>query len=281
MSLNQFLFSDIILIDENKDICKGDDAGLWFQGKFYKADPEKNGKIVIHYEKSSATDKAILVNNGFAQLAEFCRMTENYSLDVAYLLENETLLMGNEAKILLRPVLKVNDRICTLKALKNTIIKVTTMSFIDHIPVTKIFEDPVLTDHNEIVLNFQVPPNLESVTINFETKVRNISHQRLDSLSSSHSIYMKTHSSDFEYHEDYLRKQNGEYFYYVLGKNGEPIEDHSVLVSLTNALQPNSPNSVQTVTDKEGKIALGKLDNIITARFNNNEWTLPQKSQTC
>lgn len=84
---------------------------MWFQNKFFKANPEKNGRIVIPYEPSPASGKAILVNNGFAQLAEFNRLTENYTLNVAYFVLNESIVMGNEAKVLLRPVLKVNDRV--------------------------------------------------------------------------------------------------------------------------------------------------------------------------
>ena len=261
---------------------------MWFENRFYKAKPEKNGRIVIPYEKSASSGKAILVNSGFAQLAEFNRMTENYTLNVGYFVIGESLIMGNEAKILVRPILKVNERICTLKALKNTVIKVTTISFIDHIPVTKIFEDLKITDNNEIVLNFQVPPNLESVSITFETRVRNISHQKLETLSSSQNIYMKTNSSSFIFYEDYLRKINGEYYYYVLGKNGEPIEDISCNVNLTHMLQLSKPAMITSVTDEEGKICLGALKNIVKLNINfqgsqgssNSDWVLPPKVET-
>jgi len=49
--------------------------------------------------------------------------------------------MGNEAKILIKTHLTVNDRPCDLKYLKNTKIKLTTTSFIDNIPVSKTFEN--------------------------------------------------------------------------------------------------------------------------------------------
>ena len=230
-----------------------------------------------------------MVNNGFAQLAEFSRQTENYSLNVAYFVLNETILMGNEAKILLRPMLKVNERVCTLKALKNIVIKVTTMSYIDRIPITKIFEDLQIDDKNEVVLTFQVPPNLESISINFEAKVRNISMKQLITLTNSHTITMKTNSTNFSYYEDYLRKYKGDYYYYVLGKNGEPIEDLNVNIGLTHALMSNNPSSISSITDEEGKVNIGQCIDIIKVSTNfqgtqgywSSEWKLPQKVETC
>lgn len=261
---------------------------MWFQNKFYKANPEKNGRIIIPYEPSPASGKAILVNNGFAQLAEFNRLTENYFLNISYFVLNESILMGNEAKILLRPVLKVNDRVWTLRALKNIVIKVTTMSYIDKIPITKIFENVLVDDRNEIVLTFQVPPNLESISINFESQVRNISMKQLINLNHSHFISMKTNSTTFLYYEDYLRKYKGDYYYYVLGKNGEPIEDLSVNVSLTHALMQNNPSSLNSTTDEEGKINIGQCHDIVkiatnfqgTTGYCSSEWKIPQKVET-
>lgn len=279
----------LLTIDENREICKGDDAGLWFENKFYKAQPEKNGRIVIPYEKSFASGRAILVNNGFAQLTEFKRLTESYSLNVGYFVLNESLIMGNEAKILVRPVLKINDRPCTLRALKDIVIKVTTTSYIDNIPITKLFEDPKVNDNNEILLTFQVPPNLEYVTITFDAKVRNISHQRLDHLSHSYNLSMRTHKESCNYYDDYLRKLNGEYYYYLLGKNGEPIEGASIYVNLSHALQTAAIISGTAITDEEGKVNLGALENITRIDISLNqtnmllyrsEWTLPQKSES-
>jgi hypothetical protein len=74
-------------------------------------------------------------------MADFNRLTETYDLKCSYILHPESLLMGNEAKILIKTHLTVNDRPCDLKLLKNTKIKLTTTSFIDNIPVTKTFEN--------------------------------------------------------------------------------------------------------------------------------------------
>jgi len=66
-------------------------------------------------------------------MADFNRLTETYDLKCSYILHPESLLMGNEAKILIKTHLAVNDRPCDLKLLKNTKIKLKTTSFIDNI----------------------------------------------------------------------------------------------------------------------------------------------------
>lgn len=98
------------IIDENREICIGDDTGLYFKNQFFKADPDKSGRILIPYEKHRVTDNAILVHNEFAQLVQFTRHAENYSLEVAYIFPPENLIMGNQASIILRPCLKINNR---------------------------------------------------------------------------------------------------------------------------------------------------------------------------
>jgi hypothetical protein len=40
----------VYLLDHNKHICKGERTGVWFDGKFFKAD-DKNGAIFIPYGK--------------------------------------------------------------------------------------------------------------------------------------------------------------------------------------------------------------------------------------
>jgi len=86
-------------------------------------------------------------------MADFERLTETYDLQCSYVLHPEALLMGNEAKILIKTHLTVNNRPCDLKLLKNTKIMLTTRSFIDDIPVTKTFENIELKNE-EIELIF-------------------------------------------------------------------------------------------------------------------------------
>jgi len=69
------------------------------------------------------------------------------------MLHPESFLMGNDATILIRPTLKVNDRKCDISLLKNTKVTITTRDN-KNIPVTKSFSDLKLFQNTELKVDF-------------------------------------------------------------------------------------------------------------------------------
>lgn len=139
---------------------------------------------------------------------------------------------------------------------------ITTTSFIDHVPVSKIFDDITLRTDRDLELKFTVPVNLESVTIEFEASIFNISQQKTERLTSSHKIEMKTNNQNFTFYESHLRKVDGKYLFYVLGKNGEPISNVDVLFNMIHCIYSPSGKQIQLTSDDNGMINLGSLDGI-------------------
>lgn len=78
--------------------------------------------------------------------------------------------MGNTATVVVRPHLLVNGRTAPLDLLKNAKITLTTNSFIDNIPQTKVF-DRLDLEGGDITVDCQVPANLESIEIKMEAEV--------------------------------------------------------------------------------------------------------------
>lgn len=99
------------IVDENKQICSSEDTGIWYNDTFFKADTKHGGRILIPFEKYSSSGQAILVHEGFAHLETFSRLTEEYSFDAKFVLHPESLIMGNEASLLIRPKLELNGRV--------------------------------------------------------------------------------------------------------------------------------------------------------------------------
>ena len=81
------------IVDEEKNICKGERTGLWVQDKFYKADA--NGKILIPFSSNSRV-QAILVHEEFAERAEIELKAESFDFKCAFIYNHESILMGNK-----------------------------------------------------------------------------------------------------------------------------------------------------------------------------------------
>lgn len=224
------------ILDGNREICTGEDTGIYFGNQFFKSNPDKGGRIIIPYEKQTVTSNAILVHNGYSQIVEFTRYAEKYTIEVAYIISPESLVMGNQATIVLRPCLKINQRKCNLEYLSKTKVVITTTSFVDHVPISKTYEDISLKTDKDLELTFSVPANLESVHIDFETSIftNNTSQQKYEKLTSSYNINLKTNNNHVAFYESHLRKVDGKYLFFVLGKNGEPISNVDVLFNMTH-----------------------------------------------
>ena len=146
----------------------------------------------------------------------------------------------------------------------------TTVSFIDNLPITKTYEDLTVNSSNEIPIKFQVPPNLLSINIQVDTEVMNISKGKMEKLKSSHNIQMETKNYSLNFYDCHLRKVKGEYLFYVLGKNGEPLKYVNVALTLYHRYFQQNTADVTLTTDEEGKCTLGELKDIlnINATFN-------------
>lgn len=41
------------ILDEERNICKGEGVGIVFNGRYYKSDEEKGGRVIVPYERSA------------------------------------------------------------------------------------------------------------------------------------------------------------------------------------------------------------------------------------
>ena len=62
--------------------------------------------------------------------------------------------MGNNAQVVISPRLTINDRDANISLLKNVNVQLTTINYIDSIPVTKKMEGLNLIDGQELIVEF-------------------------------------------------------------------------------------------------------------------------------
>jgi hypothetical protein len=243
---------------------------MWFENQFFSADSDKGGKIIVPYGNIRIGRRAILITPGFAQLKSFTRKSESYSFDCSYILNHESLLFEKEAELIIKPILKINGNVCSLNVLKNTKVTLTTTSFVDDLSTTKTFDGLKSSNQKDISIKFQVPPNLASVSILVETEIKNISKRTSEKFSNSHKIMLATNNHDLRFYDCYFRKFKGEYYYYLLGKNGEPITGASVSFTFEHKVFNLESKDLMLDTDQDGKINLGHLTDInnVSANFN-------------
>ena len=245
------------IIDHNRAVCNSKRAGLWIDGKFYPAD-KKDGSICIPYAKQRQVYKTIMINDDFAQLTEFDRKTENYdSFKVFYHLNFESMLVGSQAQILVKPILNINGRKTSVALLQNAKVTIKIKNFIDASEVTKTFENLRFKDDEDMILNFRVPPNVEDLVINMTAQVLNVTNAKMETKdAASKQIDLRTWKDRANNKEFYLRKIGEDYFLNLLGRNGEGCAEKKLKLTLQ---YPGGEIRTELTTDKEGKVGLGKL----------------------
>jgi len=86
---------EFYILDENKEVCKGEKTGIWVSGFFYPANKEKGGKIEIPYQTSYQTKDCILLDDDFSEVAKIELHEDTYFLTLGCFIPLETLIVGN------------------------------------------------------------------------------------------------------------------------------------------------------------------------------------------
>lgn len=277
------------ILDGERKVCCHESTGIWMDNTYFKANIEKKGRIVVPYHPSSSSEntKAILLHQGMAQLVDFVRVDERYEFRCGFYLLPESVILGKTAKIIIRPHLTINKKTTSLSLLKNIKCTLNTANFIDNIPATRTFNDLVLSDKGELIINFQVGPNIDNLSIMITAEVQNVSKNTKQTVSVHHDFCIANHKSEEAIGEFYLKlNDKKDYSISLLGKNGEAIKDASVELNYTTEMCQDN-KQIHAETNAQGCINLGKMEGVTTIRAryaqtsrHNTEkcWKLPSES---
>eukprot|EP00830_Metopus_es_P002375 TRINITY_DN1213_c0_g1_i6.p1 TRINITY_DN1213_c0_g1~~TRINITY_DN1213_c0_g1_i6.p1 ORF type:complete len:2229 (-),score=458.73 TRINITY_DN1213_c0_g1_i6:107-6793(-) len=252
------------ILDGERKVCCHETTGIWMDNQFFKANVTKGGKIIVPFIPSggSRTPKAILLHQGLAQLVDFNRMEESYSLQCGFFLLPESVIMGKIATIVVRPQLLINGRQGDIGLLKNIRCVLYSSNYTDNIPSTKNYSNLTLSDNSELLIKFQVGANLKDLRIDFSADIMNISKDTKQTLNAQHQFEFATHTDDCAIAELYLRMTPGKgYELALLGKNGEPIANNPVEFVVA-ASDFTYPSQLTGTTNEKGTINLGKLNGV-------------------
>ena len=200
----------------------------------------------------------LLRSGGVASVAYFQHATEGYALDLAAHVPSEGLLAGETATLIARPRLSVNGERVALDLLENAALVVTAVDQ-DGTSSTKVFDGFELEGMEEIVETILVPERLASLSVQLTATVRSISLGEDVSLASqARSVEINGAARTAHVAQAFLTRLPGAFAVDVRGRNGEPLADRRVRVTVRPAFIDESI-SQELKTDAAGRVQLGAL----------------------
>jgi hypothetical protein len=252
----------VFIVNESSEVCNTKSTGLWFKNTFYTAEPTTGG-IMIPFMRQTFNENCILVHEGFAELANLIITEERYQLSGFFHFNHESLMMGNTAKILVKPYLTINNREARLDNLKNAKVTVLLTKIENEvtIPISNVFDSLVVNNDKEIEIEIQIPPKLVAVDFVFDAEIYNYSKETKESLNFRQRIDLNGQKEDLDIIRQYLRRKGDGYVINVLGKNGEPKTDQQLTIEFSHKhlLQPITLN---LQTNEHGEVNIGDLKSV-------------------
>ena len=252
----------LYILDEENKICKGEKTGIWVNNVWCPSIKD-TGAILIPYSINDPINGKmfILKHNDFCSLeTNIVIPKEIYDFNGIFIINEESFIMGNVTKILVRPYLFVCDEICPLQNLKNVKVTITSVKTENNqeIPSVTVIDNIELSYDREFSFEFQVPPKLKSVNFEVSGDIKPKTQDSIKTLKFSHNYLFNRR---FEYDTLIKKNNNGNYLLYLLGKNGEPKKNHQIELGLEHKKQMIQ-NTILMESDLEGKIDLGLLKDV-------------------
>ena len=233
-------------------------AQLWLAGHLYEA--EKDGTIAVPFTNSPARQNILLIHQGAGSLAAFNHLAESYGLQCGFYVDREALLKRTQARLLVRPQLRLNGEPISLSLLKEVELTVTSTD-LDGIQTTQRVKDFKLFEDRESTYDFRVPDRLASIAFGLSAKVKNLSKDKEESLSAGRTFTLNGIDATAQVDDLHLLRTDGKYVLEMRGRNGEPAPERPVNVVLKHRDFRQTVH-VSLKTDARGRVELGALKDI-------------------
>lgn len=247
---------ELTVIDEQSQPLKK--AHVWIQGKQF--DPDKDGRILVPFSNRPGRVPVVLSDGHACSLDHLNHLAENYSLEGGVFVDRESLVAGQNAKVVLRTSLRCNGRRTSIELLENPRL-VLTSTDVDGTVSTKEIKDLQLRDHIETSVEIKVPHRLQAIQAQLFVDVKNLSRAKTETLSIANVFYVNKIDKETKVEDIYFSQINGLFYADLLGKNAEPKPARPVSFHIKHR---DFKNLVTTSlqTDMRGRIKLGALKDV-------------------
>ena len=234
------------------------DATLWFGGRAYRGNEQ--GKITVPYSTTPGPAKFFLRHGGRSSLERFEHKSERYQLRATLLVDREQLKAKQQAQLLVRARLYLNDMPVSLRLLEEPTLVIHSRDRFDISSQNEV-SDFALSAERESVYEFRVPEDLASIRFELRGKVKPLLGGDEISLSDSDDYPVNQIEQSDHTEALHLSRADEGAVLYLLGKTGEPRSHRPINLQLRHELFTDELR-LTLQTDEEGRIELGELDGI-------------------
>jgi len=258
---------EVRVLNEKNQLVK--DASIWLSGKDYP--PDENGVVLLPFSNEPGRRQIILTQNGASSLDSIQHPGEDFQFTAGLHVDRESLLSQRMAKILVRPGLSLAGKPVSLNFLEEVRLRIIStdangINATTEVPKFKLLED------RETTHEFRVPEGISRLTVTLETKVKNLSRGRTETLQASHAVDLNGILKTEKIEDLHLVRSAEESFIEVLGRSGEARPDRPVQVALKHR-DFRELVRVTLKSDAKGRVHLGALAGIVRIEATGSEQT--------
>lgn len=248
----------VTILDEKNAPLKG--ASVWLNGMQYDCDDK--GRTLMPFSNNPGSGTVVVQDGeGFATLARLQQKKEDYRLNAGFHLEQEALRTGGKTRVIVRPSLSLAGEPVSLQKIESASLEFASVN-LDNTPVKMTVKDLKLSSDREFTHEFRVPERVTTLTVTLRAKVKVASQgDREIELTSTRTFSVNQSEASPGVGDLFLSQIDGKYRVEFLGRNGEPLGERNLNVTLTN---PNFliEKSIILKTTKMGAIDLGRLEGV-------------------
>lgn len=220
---------------------------------------DKSGIIMIPYatEKTQGTKKLIFSFKDISSIYPFNHRSEQFSLGNIVLNQPESLITGQNCKILFKPVLLQNQKPIDIQAIKDLKADLRYFNSRNELLGSQTIKIEKLKDINEV--SSYIPESASRLTFTIAGKITKKADDEKEELSANTTITLAGAASYSNILGLYLRKQNDSYQIECLNKAGVPQPNVSIQITLQHKFFTN-PYSTTLQTNQKGLVTLSKIN---------------------
>ncbi|MEM7785366.1 MAG: hypothetical protein AAF623_18615, partial [Planctomycetota bacterium] len=236
-----------------------DGASVWIQGTRYNA--QKNGKILIPFSSNPGIVSAVITHGDFSSIQRLKHLGETYLFQSAFLIDRESLIKNNTARILVRPSLKIaGGNPVSVTLLQDVTLTLKTTNLEGNTSV-KTIRDLELSGSEEAIVELDCPPRLRSVDVKLSATLKRIVDGKEQKFSANKTLNVNEIDNTKSIQAAHLVPTTSGYFLEIRGKSGEPRPRQPVRLSLY-FVAVTKKSVVNLESDEFGRVELGKLPGI-------------------